>query len=60
VAKDAFSWPACIGFRRSQAPCRETCLAREACPAGAEFRYGRDQLAYHYTASLRMIEDGRV
>jgi len=60
VDKGGFHWPDCISFRRDQAPCRETCLSRETCPAGAEFRYGRDQLAYHYTASLRMIEEGRV
>jgi hypothetical protein len=59
VARSGFAWEACVDFRLAQAPCRETCLAREACPAGAEFRYGAEQMAYHYRASLRMIRQWR-
>ncbi len=50
-----FRWGDCVDYRLREAPCRATCLARQACPAGAEFRYGVDQLAYHYGASLRML-----
>lgn len=55
VDQRGFRWEACAEFRLRKAPCRETCLARQACPAGAAFRYAPDQLAYHYGASLRML-----
>lgn len=32
--------------------CAHQCLARNACPVGAEHRYGDAQMAYHYAASL--------
>jgi hypothetical protein len=54
-----FRWGDCVDYRLTQQPCRQTCLAREACPAGAEFRYGRDQLDFHYGASLRMLRRWR-
>lgn len=53
--KRGFDWQACAEFRLRAVPCRETCLARQACPAGPVFRYGPDQLAYHYGTSLRML-----
>jgi hypothetical protein len=55
VDKEGFRWGDCVDYRVREAPCRETCLARQACPVGPDFRYGPDQLAYHYGASLRMI-----
>ena len=56
VAKEAFDWRACVDYRVAEQPCRATCLARMACPVGTEYRYGKAQTAYHYSASLRMIE----
>jgi hypothetical protein len=55
VDKAGFRWGDCVDYRLRERPCRATCLARQACPAGADFRYGADQLAYHYGASLRML-----
>jgi len=55
VAKAGFGWQGCVDFRVREAPCRATCLAREACPVGAEFRYAPEQMAYHYEVSLRTI-----
>ncbi|HUJ76242.1 MAG TPA: hypothetical protein VL359_15375 [bacterium] len=55
VHPGGFDWQACVDFRAREEPCRETCLAREACPAGPGFRYAAGQLAFHYRASLRWI-----
>ena len=55
VAKAGFGWQGCVDFRVREAPCRATCLARQACPVGVEFRYGPEQMAYHYEVSLRTI-----
>lgn len=35
--------------------CALQCLARNACPAGAEHRYGDEQMAHHYGAGLGSI-----
>jgi epoxyqueuosine reductase len=49
--------PRCIAWRRQPgSPCRHQCLARNACPAGAEHRYDSDQMRHHYAASLKFIE----
>ena len=32
--------------------CAETCAARLACPVGTEYRYGTEQVRYHYRRSL--------
>ncbi|MCZ6843165.1 MAG: hypothetical protein O7G32_10075 [SAR324 cluster bacterium] len=58
VAKERFDWQGCVSYRVHEQPCRSTCLARMACPVGTEYRYGGEQMAYHYNASLRMIEAG--
>lgn len=39
--------------------CAYRCLAREACPVGAEFRYGPEQMHHHYSAALESIRDWR-
>ena len=36
-------------------PCALQCLARNACPVGAEHRYGPDQMRHHYGAGLTSI-----
>jgi ferredoxin len=59
VHKQRFQWESCADYRVAETTCRETCLARMACPAGTAYRYGEEQLAYHYRASLRMIEAAR-
>lgn len=46
----------CADFRLSEdSACTSTCLARVACPHGAEFRYDADQMAYHYDLALSAI-----
>lgn len=48
----------CINFRKQPAsPCRNQCLARLACPAGAEHRYSDAQVHYHYSVSMKTIEE---
>ncbi len=52
----AFDLDACRGHVLSDAgwECREQgCLARRACPIGAEFRYGEDQARFHMRAFLQ-------
>lgn len=55
VAKSGFDWQACVNHRVAEETCKETCLARLACPVGREFRYTQEQTAYHYGISLRTI-----
>jgi hypothetical protein len=52
-----FRWGDCVDFRSRERPCRERCLAREACPVGPDSRYPREAIRYHYRASLRMIRN---
>jgi len=59
VAKAGFAWEACADSRLGGPTCRETCLARLACPAGADCRYPPDEIAHHYRASLRELEAWR-
>lgn len=51
-----FAWEACADYRLAEAPCRETCLARLACPVGTAYRYDADALRHHYRASLRELQ----
>lgn len=46
----------CIAYRRQpDSRCRSTCLARQACPVGAEHRYTAAQLHHSYGRSLDTI-----
>jgi epoxyqueuosine reductase len=52
-----FALNTCVAYRkRADSACRETCLARLACPVGSEHRYDDAQLSHTYSISLRMIE----
>ncbi len=47
----------CIQYRATaNSLCRETCLARVSCPVADEHRYHDQQINYHYTVSMKMIE----
>lgn len=47
---------ACAQQRLRQAsPCANNCLARRACPVGADWAYGDAQMAYHSGQSLRYL-----
>jgi hypothetical protein len=54
VRADAFDVPGCRSHLRTpqgQGGCmRNGCLARAACPVGAAYRYGDDQLRFHMAA----------
>jgi hypothetical protein len=57
AAPDGLDLRRCVAYRRSPASqCRQTCLAREACPVRAEQRYDAGQLRHCYSISLRAIE----
>lgn len=51
-----FDLKACAGERlRPGAACAEGCLARQACPVGAEHRYAAEQIRHSYSRSLAML-----
>lgn len=51
---------ACVDHRLADASsCAIRCLARNACPVGAAFRYSPEQQAYHYGRSLQVIRRWR-
>ena len=48
----------CLDFRKQPAsPCQDRCLARNACPVGADHRYADAQIAYHYLHSMQAIRE---
>ena len=50
----------CIDYRlQSDSTCASQCLARLACPVGAEHRYTKAQIAYHYGRSLETLKAWR-
>ncbi len=54
----SFDLKACVDHLRSTAgcDCRERgCLARRACPVGAQYRYVADQARFHMDAFLRSV-----
>ena len=54
---DKFDTNACITYRMSEnSSCTDTCLARVACPAGAQHRYPAEQMSYHYLYSLHAYQ----
>ena len=49
---------ACLDHRKQPgSSCLDRCLARQACPAGERYRYGDQQIAYHYLHSMRAIRE---
>ncbi|MGQ0709252.1 MAG: hypothetical protein ACT4NV_05825 [Rhodoferax sp.] len=57
AALDAgFALERCLQYRlEAHSQCREQCLARNRCPQGEPYRYGAEQIAYHYRQSLDAI-----
>lgn len=53
-----FEVASCIEHRTGlDSSCAHQCLARNACPVGAEHRYGPHQMTHHYGASLKTIRN---
>ena len=56
LAGRQFNLQACSGYRlQTESPCAEGCLARQACPVGAEHRYEATQIVHSYRRSLAML-----
>lgn len=56
LAGGQFNLQTCSGFRlQTDSACAEGCLARQACPVGAEHRYEAAQIAHSYRRSLAML-----
>lgn len=57
LAGEAFDLNKCISYRKlASSHCKASCLARVSCPAGAEHRFGDEQIRHTYSISMRMIE----
>jgi len=55
-----FAMHACINYRlRDDSRCKNSCLSRLACPVAEEHRYSLEQIHYHYSRSMKTIEDYR-
>lgn len=51
-----FDIAACSAFRiLDDSVCAHQCLARQACPVGAQYRYGTEQMTHHYASGLASI-----
>jgi ferredoxin len=51
-----FNLEACLAYRlQADSLCKNTCLARRACPVGSDHRYTDEQMQYHYGRSMKMI-----
>jgi hypothetical protein len=60
-AEHALALTTCIDFRmRRESICTAQCLARAACPVGAEHRYEDEQTAYHARHSLASLRRYRA
>lgn len=55
---DGLDLKACIAYRKqTESKCRDRCIARMACPVANKHQYNLEQTQYHYSLSMRMIED---
>jgi hypothetical protein len=55
-AMSGFDISACSAFRiRNESVCAHQCLSRSACPVGAQYRYGPEQMTHHYASGLASI-----
>jgi epoxyqueuosine reductase len=53
---DGYNLMACLAYRKQEgSSCEDRCLARNACPVGAEHRYTEAQTSYHYLRSMADI-----
>lgn len=58
LAGGVFSFELCSNYRlQADSRCALGCLARLACPVGAEHRYETAQIAHSYQRSLRWLQD---
>ena len=54
--EERFALEKCLAYRRrGDSHCRDTCLARLACPVGSQHRYDDDQMQHSYAHSLTML-----
>lgn len=52
----AWQLQTCLDYRKqARSPCQDRCLARNACPVGAAYRYEDAQISYHYLHSMQAI-----
>ncbi|MDH3325102.1 MAG: hypothetical protein OEM38_00120 [Gammaproteobacteria bacterium] len=57
LANSEFSLNTCVEYRkRIDSVCRNQCVARIRCPVAVEHRYTEEQIHYHYSVSMKTIE----
>ena len=57
MANNDFRLQACVDYRKqANSSCKDRCLARLRCPVAAHHRYSDEQIHYHYSVSMRVIE----
>ena len=57
LAGGVFSLARCSNYRlQANSPCAHGCLARQACPVGAQHRYTPAQIAHSYQRSLHWLQ----
>jgi len=57
LASEELNLSKCIAYRQKKSSlCRTTCLSRVSCPIAPQHRYSEEQIHYHYSVSLKMIE----
>jgi ferredoxin-like protein FixX len=60
LAAGTLDLAACVDCRLQEGShCNRQCLARIVCPVGAEHRYTKDQIRYHYGRSLITLKAWR-
>jgi epoxyqueuosine reductase len=58
IEVDEFNLATCVSFRKQAASvCRHQCLARCSCPVAEKHRYSEAQMHYHYSVSMKIIEE---
>ncbi|WP_444995160.1 hypothetical protein [Aliikangiella sp. IMCC44359] len=57
LSENDFALSDCLSYRESaNSSCRDKCLARMACPVGKQHQYSIEQINYHYSQSMNIIE----
>jgi len=52
------SLDSCIQYRKqANSQCKKTCLSRIACPVAPQHRYTEEQINYHYSVSMKTIDE---
>lgn len=58
MSDGTLSLDTCIRYRKqTDSNCKKTCLSRTACHVAPQHRYTEEQINYHYSVSMKTIEE---